>query len=78
MRLVDHLKSKVDAGSMSCLGHTIGLTILPSWNWPPQILRPVGVLRFVLGSDGSRRARSPLPTFSAFRRSVLLIIGFLR
>lgn len=34
------------------------------------------MLRFVLGSDGSRRARSPLPTFSAFRRSVLAKLVF--
>ena len=75
-RLVDHLKSKVDAGAMSCL--VLGLIILPSQNWPSWTLSLLGALRFALGSDGSRRARFRLPIFSALKRNGLRIIGFLR
>jgi len=60
VRLADHLKAKIDAGSVSCLAPYHGVLA----QLATSTLRPLREHRFALESDGSRRGKPLLITFS--------------
>ena len=74
VRLVDHLKAKVDSGSvLPC-----PLSWKPYSHWPTLILKLPRVHRSAPGLGGWRRVKPLLHIFSASKRNVQLIVGSLR